>query len=358
MTGNYRSNACCRGATVRAFLLIAVGALSACSLTSSNPLVRGGKALLSATGYTPGGTTFTVEKPPPQQAASISEEQEYYIGRAVAARVLTLYPNIPLIPANFENPVPARAPAKVIPAPERSLKEGATARVRNYRALVTYLSTVANVAAFSSARPYLFSGYRVVLLTSDTINAFAAPGGFIFITTGLLNILPNEDALAAVLAHEVAHIVKRHALQQVSGKRFDALLARLGELYGALSCNEALAEASALMDQVVGEIVTTLLDKGYSREQEYEADHEAALILARAGYDPQVFELVFDRLDQAFVGNKSGWFATHPSNLDRRAALASLFVGSPGLSATPQAERGVARRALRFEGEIRQTSGR
>jgi len=101
----------------------------------------------------------------------ITPEQEYYIGRAVGANILAMY--------KIDNSRPA---------------------------MTAYVNKIANALVINSERPEIFNGYHANILDSDEINAFATSGGHIFITRGLIDSAASEDELAAVIAHEVAHI--------------------------------------------------------------------------------------------------------------------------------------------------------
>ncbi len=119
--------------------------------------------------------------------------------------------------------------------------------------------------------------YRLYVLESDVVNAFAAPGGHIFITTGLLRHLgPDSDALANVLGHEVAHVEHRHGM--------NTLLRQLGIGF-LLQLVLADAKESELFHTAVV-LAGELVQLGFSREQEYESDELGQRLAAQAGYDP------------------------------------------------------------------------
>ncbi len=125
--------------------------------------------------------------------------------------------------------------------------------------------------------------YHFKVLDSKEINAFACPGGFIYVYSGLLKTMDNEAQLAGVMAHEIGHVVARHSvkrLQQVLG------------LQVLLSI--ALGESSQLTQQAVGTGLTVIL-QGYSRDNEYEADYDGALYMTKAGYNPQGMIQLFQK---------------------------------------------------------------
>jgi predicted Zn-dependent protease len=240
----------------------------------------------------------------------VSQESEYYLGRAVAAKVLSLYP------------------------------------VVNDEVLTQYINKVGQVVVAFSDRPETYGGYRFGILDTEELNALAAPGGFIFISKGLLNVLPDEDALAAVLAHEVSHVSERHALKRVSGKELSSALDAAGVVAGALTCNQAIQSASKVLGVVTDKITSILLEKGYSREQEYEADAGSVRILQRAGYEGSGLVTVLNQLDRGAVNQSAGWFKTHPSNESRRIAVKHILPPGAG-ERSSQAQVQRTRRFLR-----------
>lgn len=150
--------------------------------------------------------------------------------------------------------------------------------------------------------------WRFGAIVSDAINAFAMPGGFILVSTGLLKLLENEDELAFVLAHEIAHVSRKHHYQVVLRQRL-AEQASKG-LQGVVNSDEISKLASAS-----GQIYARGLDKG----AEFEADRLGVEIITRAGYDPIAAFNVLERL-QRFKGNDPRaelLFATHPSPAER-----------------------------------------
>jgi len=184
-------------------------------------------------------------------AENATPEQEYFIGRAVAANILSNY--------KLWNKNPE---------------------------LTAYLNYICGAIVINSPEPNIFNGYHVAILDSNDINAFTTSGGHIFLTRGLIGIAKTEDALAAVIAHEVAHNQLKHSLKAIKTSRVtQAFLltatAGVGVMMGMDS--DEFAEA---LDESVGEIMQTMVNSGYSKEQEYEADIAAMCFMAAAGYEP------------------------------------------------------------------------
>lgn len=186
-------------------------------------------------------------------------------------------------------------------------------------ALHGYVNGIAQPLARVSHRPALDWQFQV--MDSPVVNAFAAPGGYVFITRGLLAAVNDEAELAGVLAHEIGHVTARHSARNYS----QSLLAGLG-----LQLGTALTGSYG---QVLGPLLeagTGLLFLKYSRDDEREADALGVEYAARAGYDTNRMADFFTTLQRQAVlaGEPSSglpeWFSTHPSHVDREAAVRAL----------------------------------
>ncbi len=182
--------------------------------------------------------------------------------------------------------------------------------------LQTYVEKVGKQLAAHSHRKDLI--YRFTVLDSNEVNAFALPGGYIYITRGLMNYLNSEAELAAVLGHEIGHVTARHAVRQYSA----AQLANIGVTLGAIFI-PGMNQAGTQLAQVLG----TALLRGYGREHELEADELGAEYLANSGYDPQAmirvikvlknqeeFEIKAAKEEGREPNIYHGVFSTHPDN--------------------------------------------
>ncbi len=157
------------------------------------------------------------------------------------------------------------------------------------------------VASSESSRdiPYTFQ-----VVVSDAINAFATPGGFIYVTTGLLKEADNQAQLASVIAHEIGHINKKHSIQALK----QAAIA------------QGVAETAGVSTSTLAQIGYKLaVDLPQSREYEYEADSVGLNILEQAGYPPMAF---VNFLKQLQGGNQPEFLRTHPTGTNRIEALA------------------------------------
>jgi len=213
-------------------------------------------------------------------AEEITPEQEYFIGRAVAANILTNY---------------------------RLWTGNST--------LTAYLNNICAAITINSPRPSIFKGYFVAILDTNEINAFATPGGHIFITRGLLNVTRSEDALAAVIAHEVAHIQLMHGIKAIRNSRITQALVVTGTS-AASAAGLDVGQLTSVFNESVGEIVNTMTRNGYSQVQEFEADTAAMRLMASAGYNPSGLITMLEALRSAQSSN-AGFGRTHPTPAQR-----------------------------------------
>jgi predicted Zn-dependent protease len=208
----------------------------------------------------------------------MTPEQEYYIGRAVGANILASY--------EIWNEKPAQT---------------------------AYLNMICNALIVNSPRPDIYNGYHVNILNSNEINAFATSGGHIFVTRGLIDNADSEDTLAAVLAHEIAHIQLQHGLKAIKNSRFQqAILVTATSAVGAATGTD-VTELTSVFNESIGEILTTMVNNGYSQTQEFEADSFALSLLAAAGYDPESLVTMLRALGRNQSSHPGGFNRTHPT---------------------------------------------
>ncbi len=156
--------------------------------------------------------------------------------------------------------------------------------------LDAYLQELVSELGLQSERPDIT--YRVTLLNSPIVNAFALPAGYLYITRGLLALAVNEAELAGVLAHEIGHVTARH-----SARRYGrAAAAQLGVgLLGVLSQAADLGQFGQVLGQAA-QLGALAYVQGFSREQEFEADTLGIATLSRSDYDPQGMASFLDKL--------------------------------------------------------------
>lgn len=225
-----------------------------------------------------------VGKAAARASQDINEEQEIYLGRSVSARLLTRY------------------------------------RLLEDPGLHKYVNMVGATVAMASDRPDL--PFHFAVLDTDEVNAFAAPGGYIFITKGLLKSLRDEDELAAILAHEIGHVSAKHSLAMIkSGQWKQVALLTAKETARHQGVNPKLLN---LFGRITDKVLDTLLTAGYGQPQEFEADALGQTYAARAGYDPGAlrrFATVMKKREKRGDKSLKARLGTHPTFTARLAKL-------------------------------------
>jgi len=174
-----------------------------------------------------------------------------------------------------------------------------------------YVSSVGLRLARASHWPDLPFEFRV--LNTETVNAFALPGGFIFVTRGILGKMENEAQLAAVLGHEIGHACARHGVERLQ----KALGIELLIMAGAVIYHEHEGEApppEALALARIGEFLTMMK---FSRDDEREADRLGMEYMVSVGYDPREMISLFEMFDRLQRNETPAWLSTHPPPRDR-----------------------------------------
>jgi predicted Zn-dependent protease len=167
---------------------------------------------------------------------------------------------------------------------------------------------------------HTFMDYHFAILDTEEVNALSCPGGFVLVSKGLLRKTASEEELAAVLAHEIAHVTLRHGLAAIQKANLAEAFTYLGA--GAAQATmkpQDLQKLTGLFDSSVKDIVHSLIVNGYSRDAEVAADTLGRQFLAGTGYDPQALTRVLAKMKES--GGHGGMFATHPSPEDRLASL-------------------------------------
>lgn len=212
---------------------------------------------------------------------SFTPEQEYYIGRSVGAVVLSKYP----------------ASANILVHP--------------------YINTLGQTLAKASDLPEVFGGYHFLVLDSDDINAFATPGGHIFISRGLIRCCRTEDALAAVLAHEIGHVQLRHGMQAIEKARVTEALTVLAQEGLKTYGSREIAQLTQTFSGAISDIASKMINNGYSRSFEYQADQAALIILKRVGYNPAGLIDMLTVMEKKLKPGGLDFAKTHPAPRDR-----------------------------------------
>ena len=206
---------------------------------------------------------------------------------------------------------------------------GAAPLVQN-DSMQRYVNQVGRWLALQSERPDL--PWQFGVLDAPQVNAFAAPGGFIFITRGLLERMKNEAELAGVLAHEIVHVLRKHHLKAIQ-KNAQANLA-------ADALSAAMRDTNSAVRQKLVGFGTEMFARGLDKSDELEADRLGIVIAARAGYDAYGLPSVLQVL-QAMNPEDSGlalMFKTHPAPAERLDAVETLQPVLDAYSGQPQLE--------------------
>jgi predicted Zn-dependent protease len=182
-------------------------------------------------------------------------------------------------------------------------------------AMTDYLKKVSD--RLVRVNPYQRFDYSFSIIDQWEPNAFATPGGYIYVSRGLLALTNDENELANVVGHEIMHVSQRHTAKQMAKARLPTLLSIPGLMVGGVIGDNIGSVINAPVNALGGAYIAK-----HGREDEFEADQLGQQLAARAGYDPQAMATFLDRLGQAseiIRGEKHrpGWFDTHPSTPDR-----------------------------------------
>ncbi len=166
--------------------------------------------------------------------------------------------------------------------------------------------------------------WQVMLIQDATVNAFALPGGFMGVQTGLVGVVGSRDELASVLAHEMSHITQRHIARMLARQSRMTPVMIAGMILGALAASKNPAAAQALM---VGSSAAAIQSQlNFSRDMEREADRTGMSLMPPAGYSQAGFVSMFEKLQQANRMNDNGswpYLRTHPLTTERIADMQS-----------------------------------
>jgi predicted Zn-dependent protease len=184
-----------------------------------------------------------------------------------------------------------------------------------------YIQQLGAKLAATSERPDLPWTFRVV--DDPAVNAFAVPGGFVYVTRGLLTHLTDEAELASVVGHEIGHITARHTAAEMSKQQLIGAGLALGSM-----ASSTVANYAGIANQALG-----VLYLKYSRDDESQADLLGLRYMSRANFDPRRMPEVFRMLDQMSAAEGGGqvptWLATHPSPTNRVAAITKQIAALP-----------------------------
>ena len=250
--------------------------------------------------------------------------------RLIIAIVIALMAVVTYFTSTSENPVTgekqrvAMTPEQEIAlgyksAPQMAAQMGGLSQNEKARALVRQVGETLVAKSFAAKSPYKFSFH--VLADARTVNAFALPGGPIFITEGLMRQLKTEAELAGVIGHEIGHVIGRHSSERLAKQQLTQ------GLIGAL-----VVGSGDFTTAQIGQMVGSMINMSYGREDELESDAFGVRIMAEAGYDPRALMRVMEVLAKASGGSRQPEFvSTHPAPENRAArikeAIAKQFPG-------------------------------
>jgi predicted Zn-dependent protease len=273
-------------------LLIALLAFGLSSCAEMNKVVGSVASVASASGLPYSnylGSVARASTAVGKTMEDITPSQEYYIGRTVGAGIVNRYP------------------VKANPAANH------------------YLNLLGQVLVMASDKPSTFKGYHFLLLDTNEVVAFAAPSGFVFVSKGMVRLCKNEDDLAAVLAHEIGHVQKSHALAAISTSRITSALTIIASEGAQQAVGGYVGELTRLFEGSIDDITQTLVNSGYARGQENEADATAIQIMQRVGYDPASLIRVLETMKVKVPPGATGFTSTHPPVDDRIADIRPLL---------------------------------
>jgi len=191
-------------------------------------------------------------------------------------------------------------------APEMTYRYGGLEENQDYQDAVEYIGLKIVDSSIASESGYPFDFH--LLADENTVNAFALPGGQVFITDGLLFELETEDQLAGVLAHEIGHVIARHGAQRIAQQQLSQGLTGAVVL-ATYDPNDPSTQQTAQVAMLIGNLVTMK----YGREDELESDWLGVCMMAEAGYDPSEMIRVMEILHAASSGPRPPEFlSTHP----------------------------------------------
>ena len=217
--------------------------------------------------------------------------------------------------------------------------------LRENTELARYITLIGQALALNSGRSEL--SFYFAVLDSEQVNAYSTPGGYVFITRGALNKMRDEAELAAVLAHEIAHVQLRHIVNamHIRGKETSGVMAWMSVITGG-----SAETAKVAFFQAVDQATNLLFEEGFNIRDEPAADRVALMLLANTGYDPDALSRFLTRSDSAEHGTagvppaatpEQHKVRTHPSSAERMTALTAALraLGLTDLNLPRRSER-------------------
>jgi len=201
---------------------------------------------------------------------------------------------------------------QITEAEEQQLGAAVSERVRARYGVVQdanvhrYVTLVGTAVAQATNKPNL--PWTFIVLDTDAVNAFAAPGGFVHITRGALALAEDESELAGVLGHEVIHITEQHTIRSIQKSKAIQI-----------GADETLAGNAALFNRLVDNVYLSIIENNFGRAEEHESDEKGMVAANKVGYAPQGVGKFLARLQERNKDSKEqrGLFASHPAMKER-----------------------------------------
>lgn len=220
---------------------------------------------------------------------------------------------------------------KVSDADERKLGEEVSQQLRDEfgvyqdKEVARYVTLVGRILAQGSTRPGL--DWQFIVLDTDGVNAFAAPGGIVHVTRGALGLIKNEAELAGVLGHEITHVTAKHTVRSIQKNKLVSLTAE--EVGGSTGLSQSV------LSRLAQAAYKNVINNAFDRDDEIESDKVGIVLANKAGYAPAALSGVLQRLEDRNRNQDqpNGMFASHPLIKDRVANIA-LAVREQKLTAT------------------------
>jgi predicted Zn-dependent protease len=209
-----------------------------------------------------------------------------------------------------------------------------------------YINVIGQALAMASTKPETYGGYHFLIMDTNEINAFSAPGGFVMVSRGLLRCCQNETEVAAVLAHEIGHVENEHGLRAIKKSRWTSAFTILGTEAAKNLGTEELAELTKNFEGAINDVTATMVNSGYARKLEFEADASAVRIMEQIGYNPNGLRNMLREMAKRLGHDNRGFAKTHPSPADRISKIKAQLAVDKSL--TPNATR-----AARFKKALR-----
>ena len=222
-------------------------------------------------------------------AETLTPKDEYFIGRTVGAGIASRY----------------------------GVKDNSVAN--------NFLNILGQALVMASDKPSTFKGYHFLMLDTNEVVAYSAPSGFIFVSKGMIKLCKNEDDLAAVLAHEIGHVQHSHAIAAISTSRWTSVATTAASEATKHFVGGVPGVLFQAFEGGIEDITQTLVNTGYARGQENEADATAIQIMQRVGYDSTALIRVLETMKANFPAGSTGFMSTHPAPEDRIADIRPLL---------------------------------